>query len=51
VEGRGAPLVGGQLLTLFGWRAIFWVLAGFGACALVTVKLKQETGARAPQSW
>jgi DHA1 family bicyclomycin/chloramphenicol resistance-like MFS transporter len=25
-----APLVGGMLLTFGGWRAIFWVLAGFG---------------------
>jgi len=25
-----APLIGGQLLLIFGWRAIFAVLAGFG---------------------
>jgi MFS transporter, DHA1 family, multidrug resistance protein len=25
-----APLVGGAMLTVVGWRAIFWVLAGFG---------------------
>jgi DHA1 family bicyclomycin/chloramphenicol resistance-like MFS transporter len=26
-----APLLGGALLTFMGWRAIFWVLTGFGA--------------------
>jgi DHA1 family bicyclomycin/chloramphenicol resistance-like MFS transporter len=25
-----APLLGGALLTFMGWRAIFWVLTGFG---------------------
>ena len=25
-----APLIGGQLLGFLGWRAIFWILAGFG---------------------
>jgi MFS transporter, DHA1 family, multidrug resistance protein len=25
-----APMVGGALLTVMGWRAIFWVLVGFG---------------------
>lgn len=30
-----APLLGGQLLAWSGWRAIFWVLAGFGALCLV----------------
>ncbi|MDJ0389482.1 Bcr/CflA family multidrug efflux MFS transporter [Roseomonas sp. E05] len=29
-----APLLGGALLQGFGWRAIFWVLAGFGTLAL-----------------
>jgi DHA1 family bicyclomycin/chloramphenicol resistance-like MFS transporter len=29
-----APLAGGTLLTWFGWRAIFGVLAVFGLCAL-----------------
>src|SRR3954466_11010679 len=28
-----APLIGGQVLWFFGWRAIFWVLAGFGVVA------------------
>jgi len=26
-----APLVGGAMLNVVGWRAIFWVLCGFGA--------------------
>lgn len=26
-----APLAGGAVLTVVGWRAIFWILAGFGA--------------------
>jgi DHA1 family bicyclomycin/chloramphenicol resistance-like MFS transporter len=26
-----APLIGGVLLSVVGWRAIFWVLAAFGA--------------------
>jgi DHA1 family bicyclomycin/chloramphenicol resistance-like MFS transporter len=34
-----APLVGGQLLTLFGWRAIFWTLAAFGITAFIVVIL------------
>ena len=25
-----APLLGGALLTVVGWRAIFWFLTGFG---------------------
>jgi DHA1 family bicyclomycin/chloramphenicol resistance-like MFS transporter len=34
-----APLAGGYLLTWFGWRSIFWVLALFGAACLVAVKV------------
>src|SRR5262245_32214199 len=34
-----APLVGGQLLTRWGWRAIFVVLAAYGAAWLVIVTL------------
>jgi DHA1 family bicyclomycin/chloramphenicol resistance-like MFS transporter len=39
-----APLIGGQLLTRWGWRAIFWVLAGYGATwlAVVTVFLPES---------
>jgi DHA1 family bicyclomycin/chloramphenicol resistance-like MFS transporter len=33
-----APLAGGSLLTWFGWRSIFWVLALFGVACLVAVK-------------
>jgi DHA1 family bicyclomycin/chloramphenicol resistance-like MFS transporter len=32
-----APLIGGQLLVLFGWRAIFLLLAGFGLLCLALV--------------
>jgi MFS transporter, DHA1 family, multidrug resistance protein len=32
-----APLLGGQLLALFGWRAIFWLLGGFGLCCVAMV--------------
>ncbi|MEN2988840.1 Bcr/CflA family multidrug efflux MFS transporter [Tistrella sp. BH-R2-4] len=34
-----APLIGGQLLVLAGWRSIFWVLTGAGVLALVVVAL------------
>jgi DHA1 family bicyclomycin/chloramphenicol resistance-like MFS transporter len=34
-----APLIGGQILVLFGWRAIFWTLAGFGLACLIAVVL------------
>ena len=30
-----APLIGSQVLAFFGWRAIFWVLAGIGVVGLV----------------
>ena len=33
-----APLAGGYLLTWFGWRSIFWVLALFGVACLIAVK-------------
>ncbi|MGI9433865.1 MAG: multidrug effflux MFS transporter [Geminicoccaceae bacterium] len=32
-----APLIGGQLLDLFGWRSIFWVLALIGSLSMVTI--------------
>lgn len=32
-----APLTGGQILVLFGWRAIFWTLAAFGLLCLAAV--------------
>src|SRR5687767_12406449 len=34
-----APLIGGQLLVTFGWRSVFWVLAGYGALWLGIVML------------
>ncbi len=34
-----APLIGGQLLVAFSWRAIFWVLSGFGLLGLLMVLL------------
>ena len=32
-----APLIGGQILILWGWRAIFWLLTGFGCLSLLAV--------------
>lgn len=32
-----APLLGGQILAWFGWRAIFWLLTGFGCLCLLAV--------------
>jgi DHA1 family bicyclomycin/chloramphenicol resistance-like MFS transporter len=32
-----APFIGGQLLLAFSWRAIFWLLGGFGLLCLVMV--------------
>lgn len=34
-----APLIGGQLLIFFGWRSIFWLLAGFGLLCLLLVSM------------
>lgn len=34
-----APLIGGQLLIVFGWRAVFWVLAAYATVWLVLVAL------------
>ena len=31
-----APSIGGQILVLFSWRAIFWTLAGFALVGLAT---------------
>ena len=38
-----APLIGGQVLLWFDWRAIFWVLVAFGVVALVAALLLPET--------
>lgn len=32
-----APLIGGQLLVFAGWRAIFWLLCGFGLLCVLLV--------------
>ncbi|NUT14370.1 MAG: Bcr/CflA family multidrug efflux MFS transporter [Cupriavidus sp.] len=37
-----APIVGGAVLTVSGWRAIFWVLAGAGLLILLQVHLRME---------
>ncbi len=34
-----APLIGGYLLLLAGWRAIFWLLAAFGVLILLAARL------------
>ena len=34
-----APIIGGQLLTAFGWQSIFWVLTGFGVFCLALTGL------------
>jgi DHA1 family bicyclomycin/chloramphenicol resistance-like MFS transporter len=38
-----APLIGGQVLLWLDWRAIFWVLAGFGILAFLAALLLPET--------
>jgi DHA1 family bicyclomycin/chloramphenicol resistance-like MFS transporter len=39
-----APLIGGALLTVVGWRAIFWVLAAFGgSISLVSLWRLEES--------
>jgi DHA1 family bicyclomycin/chloramphenicol resistance-like MFS transporter len=37
------PIVGGQILALAGWRAIFWVLVGVGLATLVALWTLPET--------
>lgn len=41
-----APLIGGQILTYLGWRAIFWLLTGFAVLSLglVTMLLPETNG-------
>jgi len=38
-----APLLGGQVLLLFDWRAIFWVLVAFGAVSFLVALALPET--------
>jgi DHA1 family bicyclomycin/chloramphenicol resistance-like MFS transporter len=35
-----APLIGSQVLALWGWRAIFWVLAGIGVMGFAFAALR-----------
>jgi len=37
------PSVGGQILALAGWRAIFWTLVGIGAATLAALFMLPET--------
>ncbi len=41
-----APLMGGQIFAYLGWRAIFWLMLGFGALlvALVLLRLPETNG-------
>ncbi len=42
-----APSLGSVLLVKFSWRAVFWVLAAFGAaCLIATVRRLPETSPR-----
>lgn len=34
-----APLLGGYILTVFDWRAIFWLMAGIAALAMIAARL------------
>jgi DHA1 family bicyclomycin/chloramphenicol resistance-like MFS transporter len=39
-----APLLGGYVLIALGWRAIFWVLTGFGlVCVVLSLGVLRET--------
>jgi MFS transporter, DHA1 family, multidrug resistance protein len=38
-----APLIGGQVLLWFDWRAIFWVLAIFGVVSVCAALVLPET--------
>jgi MFS transporter, DHA1 family, multidrug resistance protein len=44
------PLIGGQILALAGWQAIFWTLAGIGLLTLAGLFLLPETLPRAQRS-
>jgi DHA1 family bicyclomycin/chloramphenicol resistance-like MFS transporter len=47
VAPMAAPIVGGQILLLADWRAIFWVQAAFGVVALLSILSLPETLPRA----
>jgi DHA1 family bicyclomycin/chloramphenicol resistance-like MFS transporter len=38
-----APLIGGQLLLWLDWRAIFWLLVGFGLLSVIAALVLPET--------
>jgi len=38
-----APLIGGQLLLWFDWRALFWLLTGFGVVSFIAALTLPET--------
>jgi DHA1 family bicyclomycin/chloramphenicol resistance-like MFS transporter len=40
------PIIGGQILNLASWRAIFWAMAGFGAVIFLALLTLPETLAR-----
>jgi len=53
-----APFIGGQLLGVFGWRAIFWFLALYGAACFIAVmiflpetRLAHTRGPTSIRSW
>lgn len=37
------PMLGGQILTYAGWRAIFWLLVGVGGATLIALATLPET--------
>lgn len=41
-----APIVGGQIFAHFGWRAVFWLMIGYGliAVALIIFRLPETNG-------
>lgn len=41
-----APIIGGQIDAYFGWRAVFWLMLGFGVLliALVALRLPETNG-------
>jgi MFS transporter, DHA1 family, multidrug resistance protein len=45
-----APLLGGQVLLWFDWRAIFWVLVAFGAVSFLVALVLPETLSEARRS-
>ncbi|NTV96688.1 MAG: multidrug effflux MFS transporter, partial [Thiobacillus sp.] len=50
-----APMLGGWVVEAWGWRAIFWILAGFGAFCLVAMRVglpeSHDTRHVPPLSW